>query len=202
MKQHFKLEDYEFDRSEGGLSLGRHKVRDVAFAFRMPAGAPGEVNRTHPVSIEPVMFDPTKPPTVFGQATIIDATSRLPRRFDTGDTTVTYAYGAVVRPYPTQQAQAATDFAPASFNTGSPSVKMPGDVLRSGYIMVRLGDGTITGAKKGLPVFIWCAAASGAHVQGGYEIAANGGNTAALDSRYTYNGVEDANGVVEISFNQ
>lgn len=203
MKQHFKLEDYEFTRGQGGLSLGRHKVRDVAFTFRMSAGAPGEVNRTHPASIEPVFFDGTKPPTFYGEAVIIDATSHLPRRFDTGDSAVTYAYGCVVRPYPTQQPQANTDFAPASFNVGVPSTKMPGDVLRSGYIMVKLGDGTITGAAKGKSVFVWCAASTGAHVQGGFEVAAGGGiNTAALDSRYTFNGVEDANGIVELSFNQ
>lgn len=201
MKQHFKLQDYEFDRSEGGLSLGRHKVRDVAFTFRMNAGVPGEVNRTHPASIEPAYPDQTKPPTLYGQPVIIDATSHNPRRFDTGDTAVVLAYGCVVRPYPTQQPQANTDFAPATLGAGGPSSKAVIDLLRSGYIMVKLGNGLITGAVKGGAVFVWCAASSGNHIQGQFEVAASGGNTAALDARFTYNGVEDANGVVELSFN-
>ena len=55
---------------------------------------------------------------------------------------------------------------------------------------------------KGGAVFVWCAATSGSHIQGGFESVASGGNTAALDTtRYQFNGPADANGNVEVCIN-
>jgi hypothetical protein len=65
-----------------------------------------------------------------------------------------------------------------------------------GYISAKLNTGV---AQKGGAVFIWVAATSGAHIQGGFEVAASGGNTCALDESYSFNGPADANGNVEIS---
>ena len=39
------------------MNKTRQKTRDVAFTFRMGAGFAGDVNRTHPASIEPVMIE-------------------------------------------------------------------------------------------------------------------------------------------------
>jgi len=185
-------------RAESGLLVGRMKTRDAAFAFRMGAGFAGDVNRTHPVSIEAMMLDATNPPTFFGQPVVLDATSHNPRKLLAGDTALTSIEGVIVRPFPTQQPQAATDFAPATFNSGGPSTKFAQDVLRWGYINVVLGNGQLTGAVRGGAVFIWCAASSGNHVQGGFETVASGGNTMSLDGRFTYRAVQDANGVVEL----
>jgi len=185
-------------RTESGLYVGRMRTRDATFAFRMGAGFPGDVNRTHPVSIEPMQLDATNPPTFFGQPVVLDGTSHNPRKLLAGDTALTSIEGVIVRPYPTQQAQASTDFAPATFNSGGPNKTIVQDVMRWGYINVVLGNGAITGAVRGGAVFIWCAASSGNHVQGGFETAASGGNTMALDGRFTYRAVQDANGITEL----
>lgn len=186
-------------RKSYGKYVGRMPTFDSAsaFQFRMGAGQPGDVNRTRAVSIEPFLINAANPPLIFGQPLIPDAANGL-RPFAAGDTAVTVAYGAMVRAYPTQ-ARAGGDS--AAFGAAVPPTSGPADTLRAGYIMVQIATafGTI---KKGDPVFVWCAAASGAHVQGGYETAASGGNTAALDpNRFSFNGPADASGVAEISFN-
>lgn len=196
----FTRKYFEFfcGNKQNGLYLGRQRTADAAFVYRMGAGFPGSINRVHPFSAEPNFLDPTNPPTLYGQPVILDATSKLPRMFIAGDVAVTAARGFVVRTFPTQQSTATTN-APATFNSGGPNKSLVQDLLRFGYIMVQLGNGTLTGAVKGGAVFVWCAASTGAHVQGGIETVASGGNTAALDTtRYEFNGVQDANGVVEI----
>ena len=173
----------------------RMKTKDIAFQFRMGAGFTGDVNRTHPASIEPTLIDASAPPTAFGQAVLVDPTTQGVRPFTVGDTAVTLAYGVTVRPFPAQQA-AATNFGAAAIGGVAPPLTGVIDVLRAGYIM-----STVVGSPvKGGAVFVWCAASSGAHVQGGFETVASSGNTAALTNAL-YNGSPDANGNVEISFN-
>jgi hypothetical protein len=173
----------------------RLKTRDAAFSYRMGAGFPGDVNRTHPASIEPVLIDAAAPPTLYGQPTLIDPTTQGVRPFAAGDTAVTDAYGMTVRPYPTQQ-ESATNYGATGLGTGTPPASGIMDVLRMGYIMAKVNGSTV----KGGTVYVWCAASTGSHVQGGLEATASAGNTAAL-SRVTFNGVPDANGFVEVAFN-
>lgn len=187
-----------------GLSLavrrGPARVCDsnMAFAYRMGAGFPGDVNRTHPVSIEPFLTGSTTPPTMYGQALIPDTANNGLRGMTAADTAVTVPYGMLVRPYPTQQQ---TGGMSSAFGAATPPTTGVQDAMRSGYMMVQLNDVAAASAvKKGDAVFIWCAVTSGAHIQGGYEVAASGGSTAALDpNRITFNGPGDANGVIEIS---
>lgn len=179
------------------MSKTRMKTHDAAFQFRMGAGFPGDVNRTHPASIEPALIDASAPPTAYGQAVLVDATTQGVRPFAAGDTAVTVAYGVTVRPYPTQQSSG-SNFGAASFGAATPPASGVTDVLRLGYIMgtVPVGQAPV----KGGAVYVWCAASSGAHVQGGFEASATGGSTAAL-ANATFNGSPDANGNVEIVFN-
>lgn len=175
----------------------RSSTRDVAFQFRMGAGFPGDVNRTHPVSIEPVLIDEDDPPAAYGFPVLVDATTHGVRGFVAGDTAVDTIWGVTVRPYPTQQQSGGMS---ADFGSATPPETGTMDVMRSGYIMVKLPVGQAP--VKGGAVFIWCAVSSGAHIQGGFEDAASGGNTAALDpEKYQFNGGADANGNVEISVN-
>lgn len=177
----------------------RMKTRDVAIPYRMAAGYPGDVNRTHPASIEPTLIDSTSPPTAYGQPTVVDPTTQGVRPFAAGDTALTGSYGATVRPYPFQQSSG-SNYGAATLGAAVPPVSGQMDVLRSGYIISKLSGATQP--VKGGAVFVWCAASAGAHVQGGFEAAASAGNTAALDpNHYSFNGVPDANGNVEISFN-
>ena len=184
------------------LAIRRGSARtldsNMAFTYRMGAGFPGDVNRTHPVSIEPFLTGSTTPPTQYGQALVPDTANNGLRGMTAGDTAVTVPYGMLVRPYPTQQQSGGMS---SAFGAATPPTTGVQDAMRSGYMMVQLNDITASAnVKKGDPVFVWCAATAGAHIQGGYEVVASGGNTAALDpNRVTFNGPGDVNGVLEIS---
>jgi hypothetical protein len=186
--------------SETPMTRSRYKTRDAAFQFRMGAGFAGDVNRTHPANIEPVINNATTPVLLAGLASLVDTATNTIRSIASGDTTMTVPYGVTVRAYPFQVASA-TNYGAQAFGTAALSASTLQDVLRAGYIMVQLPAGAAT-VTKGAPVFVWCAASSGAHVQGGFEAVATGGSTAALDvTRFSYNGPQDATGVVELSFN-
>jgi hypothetical protein len=184
-----------------GVFVGRQRTRDVAFAFRMGAGFPGDVNRGHPASIEPVLIDAAAPPTAYGQPVLVDPTTDGVRPFTTTDTAITSIWGVTVRPFP-MQASTGTAYGGAAFGAATPPTSGALDVLRSGYIMSTALPAGSAIVSKGSPVFVWCAASSGAHIQGGIEAAAVGGSTAALDpNRYQFNGPADALGNVELSIN-
>jgi hypothetical protein len=175
----------------------RMKTHDAAFPFRMGAGFPGDVNRTHPASIEPCLIDASAPPTAYGQAVLVDATTQGVRPYASGDQsdTVASGYGITVRPYPFQQSSA-SNFGAASFGAATPPVTGVMDVLRAGYIMA-LVVGT---AVKGAPVYVWSEASTGTHTLGGFEAVYSSGNTTKL-ANATFNGGSDASGVTEIAFN-
>lgn len=163
--------------------------------FRMNAGTPGDVNRTHPASIEPCLNDDAVPMDAFGQFGMIDATGNAVRKIgvaDASDATSLMAWGVSVRPYPIQQS---TGGMSASFGTGVPPAGEI-DLLRNGYIMVALNDSSHT-PKKGDPVYIWCAASVGAQILGGVTTTFSAGNTVKL-ANAVFNGSGDANGNVEV----
>ena len=83
-----------------GAGYTRDGFDPMAFQFRMGAGFFGEVNRTHPFTVEPGLMDPTNPPTAYGQAVVIDATSKKVRRVLSGDGALVDVYGFTVRPFP------------------------------------------------------------------------------------------------------
>lgn len=178
------------------MKKARMKFRDVAYQFRMGAGIPGDVNRTHPVNITAELIDSSAPPTAYGEAVILAGASGV-RPFAAADTGVTAAYGVTVRPYPTQQSSA-SNYGATSIGAATPPTSGVIDVVRSGFIMGQVPAGTVV--VKGGAVYVWCAASTGNHVQGLFEGAASAGNTAAL-ANCTFNGPADANGYVEIAFN-
>jgi hypothetical protein len=176
--------------------------RDVAIQFRMQAGFAGDVNRTHPASIEPALLNATTPPTAFGQAVLADTAgpTNTVRMLGSGDASVTDIYGITVRPFPVQASSTpgnygATGTASAPFGTAGPPALFPVDVLRAGYIMVQLNP-TQASPTKGATVYVRTGATSGNNIQGGFETTAS--TSATLSSRYTYNGPADASGNVEI----
>jgi hypothetical protein len=188
-------------RRPAGTFVGRQRTHDVAFTFRMGAGFTGDVNRSHPASIEPALCDPTNPPPAYGTALLAVAGSQGVRGMLASDTAVTAIYGVGVRPYP-QSPNTQTTFGSQStqpFGTPPPTPNQPIDVLRSGYIMTKV-SGSVAVAKGGA-VFVWIAASAGSHVQGGFEASTTAGSTIALDSKTTWNGSADANGIAELAFN-
>lgn len=185
-----------------GVTLLRVSTRDtgeMAFGFRMPAGFPGDVNRTHPASIEPCVIDSDDPPLSYGIPVVVDSATQGVRQLDSGDNALTTVYGFTVRPYPFQQASA-SNYGAASFGAATPPVTGPIDVLRLGYMVVKIPAGQ--NAVKGGPVFVRINNGTVAAPVGGVEAQADGGNTIALDpTRYMFNGTQDANGNTEIAIN-
>lgn len=178
------------------------QTRDVAFTYRMGAGFAGDVNRTHPAEIEPVLIDEDDPITRYGNIGVIDTVTAGLRGIvaaDASDGVDLTPWGALVRPYPAQQSSA-SNYGEASLGAATPPDAGVADVLRSGLIMVQL-NANVAAPVKGGRVFIWAAATAGDHVQGGYETAISAGNTVELDQRYKYNGAPDSTGVVELSCN-
>lgn len=194
-----------FGGAKAGRFVGRARTTDVsfgyqAFLYRMPAGFPGDVNRAHPASVEPNVNDPTNPVTAFGVPVVANGSANTVRTMISTDTAVTAVYGFAVRSFPYQQSTTSSAYGGIGFGAGAVPAGQPLDVLRAGYIMSSLNTGTAT---KGGAVFVWVAATSGVHIQGGLEIASSAGNTASLDpTKYQFNGPADANGVVEVSVNQ
>lgn len=178
----------------------RAKVRDVAFTYRMGAGFAGDVNRTHPATIEPTLIDASAPPTLYGEGVLVDATTQGVRPLTSTDTgTPVTIYGITVRPFPAQQSSA-TNFGSASLGSATPPTNGAIDVLRAGYIMVNLPFGGTP--VKGGPVYIRIAASSGNHVQGAFEAVADTlGTNTVLVNNATFNGSPDSSGNVEIAFN-
>lgn len=174
----------------------------VAFPFRMGAGFAGDVNRTHPASIEPNVNAPagSNPATFTGQAVVYNTVGQC-RSVIAGDTALTQIAGITVRQFPTQQATASQNFGEADLSTGYNTGVSPAnalDILKSGYIMVPVNGTPI----KGGIVYVWIAASTGNHVQGGFEAAATGGSTIALNEGQTYyNSGPDAYGICELAFN-
>lgn len=177
----------------------RAKTCDVAFAFRMGAGFPGDVNRSSKFSVEPAAIHSAAPPVAYGQPVLIDGTSQGARPFTTGDQSDTAAsgYGVTVRPFPFQQSSG-SNFGEATLGAAVPPATGAIDVLRSGYIIGKLPAGQ-TSVKGGL-VYVWCTASAGANVQGAITSVFDAGDTTRL-ANATFNGSPDANGNVEIAFN-
>lgn len=181
------------------IRRGRSHVRDVAFQFRMGAGFPGDVNRTHPASIEPTLIDSADslPPTAYGQAVLLATANKGVRPYAGGDN-ATKPYGVTVRPYPTQQS---TGGMSSSLGSATPPTSGVIDVLRSGYIMVQIPT-TDAAPVKGGAVFVRIAAGTASDPVGGFKSQADAANTVALDTTMCqFNGPADANGNVELMFN-
>ena len=186
-----------WQRAPRGTFVARLRTVDDAIPFRMRAGFAGEVTRTHPASILPFLMNVANPLTLFGQPVVINTADNTGRFVNNTDAAAAIV-GILVRPFPTQQRTGGD----AGSTLGTPGVPQAGaqDMLTSGTILVQLNTGVVAPTKGGT-VFIWIAATSGNHVQGGFETQANGGNTVQLDAKSYYNGPADANGLVEICFN-
>jgi len=170
----------------------------TAFPFRMGAGFAGDVNRTHPASVEPALNDATNPVLLPGLACVASASGNTVRQMAAGDTALTDIWGVLVRAFPTQQVTATLAYGQVAYGAVAPGTVQPVDVLRSGYILVPVNGAVV----KGGAVYIWVAASAGAHVQGGFESAATGGSTMTLSTGRAYwNGPADSTGIAELAFN-
>jgi hypothetical protein len=174
-------------------ALPRAMTCDVSYQYRMPGGMPGDVNRFHPASIVAGLIDSANPARRYGDPVVFGAANNY-RCFNAGDTALTKINGVIARPYPIQQ-QSTTNYGAAALGAAVPPTSGIADYLESGFIMTQVPTGQTP--KKGDAVFVWCAANSGSHVQGGFENAASAGNTAAIANAVFW-GPPDSAGNVEI----
>jgi hypothetical protein len=179
------------------LGLGmtvRARTRDVSFTYRMGAGFPGDVNRTHPASILPGLMDVTNPVPFYGQPALINGAANSYKAFLAADIAVTTIAGVLVRPYPTQQTVGGMT---STLGVATPPVTGVVDVINAGFVMVQCSDFAAHPPVKGGAVYVWAAATAGNHVLGGFEASATGGSTATI-ANARFNGPPDANGVCEL----
>lgn len=173
----------------GAMFAIRAETHDVAFDLRMGAGFPGDINR-HMFSTMPGLANSSvQAPRLYGDPVIIDTATNSYRGITTADTATFAADGVLVRPYPTQQTSGGMV---ATIGAAAPNLLQPIDVINEGYVMVKCNVGSPT--KNGL-VYVWTAANSGNHVQGGFEAAA--GANLTLISNMRFNGPPDSLGVCE-----
>jgi hypothetical protein len=181
----------------------------VAYTYRMPAGIPGEVTRfdTYGATISPEQVNASaaaagaalNPPSwAYGALVIVDASGARP--IVAGDTAYAPAYdfGFLVRPFPGGDRGVAFPSGTVGFGAGTPPVSGVIDVLRRGYLSVKLGGAAA--AAKGGAVYYYAASSTGLHVQGASMEAAAGGNLVQVTNAF-FQGPADANGNTEIGFN-
>jgi len=161
----------------------------TAFQFRMPAGIPGDVNRTYAAIVETRIIDDSDAPDQYGVAVVVDDTTKQMRMATAGDVAGDL-YGVLARPYPTNAGQ-------SGLGTSVPPTEGPCDVMRSGYMSVKLYGATAS-ALDGL-VYVRIANAGAGQVVGGFEAAADGGNTILAPAKFM--GPADAGGNTEIAWN-
>lgn len=172
----------------------RARTNDVAFTYRMGAGFPGDVNRTHPVSILPGLMNTTNPVRLYGDPVLIDTATNSYRAFLATDTAVTKLAGVLARPFPTQQTSGGMS---SALGAATPPTSGVVDVVDEGFVLVRCNNYVALPPTKGGAVYIWVTANSGVHVQGGFESINNGVNTVAITNA-RFNGPPDSNGVCEV----
>lgn len=178
----------------GMSAVTRARTHDVAFQFRMGAGFAGDINRTHPFDCVPERQDVSDPITLYGNGCMMDTTNGTVRAIiagDQSDATPINLYGVLVRPFPTQQSSTSQALGTSTPPT-APAIL---DILTEGLIMVKV-NGAAVPTKRGA-VYVWCSASTGAHVVGGFEAAADAGDTVRITNAY-FNGPPDANGIVEM----
>lgn len=163
-----------------------------AFVSRMPAGIPGTLSRSAAQStVDTVNLTPNGTTGAFpayGLGGLIDAVTGNFRIPAAGDTAVT---GILLRPFPTNNSQ-------DGLGTSTPPTKGLADRCLRGFVSILLSGATAP--KKDGAVYCRIQNAGAGQFVGGFEAAADGGNTILVGgARFT--GPADAGGITEIAFN-
>ncbi|HRU78465.1 MAG TPA: hypothetical protein P5214_08750 [Rectinema sp.] len=161
-----------------------------AFITRMPAGIAGDVTRREHADIEPQVMDTDYPVLRYGEPVkMVDGKIRP----ITTDDDIDDIYGFGCRAYPIQTSSN------EALGTGTPPTNLHFDVLRRGYMTVKVQDGTPV---KNASVFVRTVAASDPVAQpiGGLECDSDGGDCFEITNA-KFMGEADSDGNVEISYN-
>lgn len=172
----------------------------TALMYRMNAGIPGEVSRftTYGCTISPERQHNTTPMTLYGQVAIMAAANAGVRPATAGDTVADMEWGFLVRPFPGADIGVGFPSGVVDFGAGTPFTKGIVDILRRGFMTVKLGGAVAP--TKGDVGYLWTAASSGAHVQGLLE-PVDPTTSGFKMNRVRFMGPADASGNTEISYN-
>lgn len=165
----------------------------VAYLYNMPKGIPGSVNRIESATIQTANIYPTLPPTRFGDPVKMRSDGTV-TPIASGDT-ASLVWGFAVRSYPNQTGVAWPNVGFSTTTPGVPPTNGPLDVLRRGFINVK-----VNGAAQATPssaVYVRVANGTADQPIGGIEAAAGGGDCVLIPGcRFT--DVQDSSGIAEI----
>jgi hypothetical protein len=169
----------------------------VAFTFRMNAGIPGELSRfqTLGVTVTPETQNTATPVAEYGVPVIVNNNGTRP--VTATDVTADMEAGFLVRPYPGGDRTVAFPQGTIPFGSGTPPNIGLVDLMRRGFMTVRLG-GSVAPQKNG-SVWVWTAATAAPHVQGHVE-AADPTTSGFKLNRAFFRGPADAAGNTEIGY--
>jgi hypothetical protein len=156
----------------------------------MPQGVPGDISRQAVATVEPQAKNSSLPFPSYGVPGKIVAGKFIPVAAANDGALV---YGFLVRPYPTQGANASDPL-----GTSVPAANaLPADILRRGYMTVKCNAGVpaLNGA-----VYVRCIDAAVGQPIGGIEAAADGGDCEVITGA-KFMSAADADGNVEIAYN-
>lgn len=167
------------------------------YAYRMPAGIPGRVNREQEHTGEPNQLDNTAPPTAFGDAVKMGSNGRI-QALVAGDA-ATAVYGLLEAAFPGNVTGGTYGAATQLLGNTPPLAGGRCTVMKRGYMTVQLQGATA--AAKGGPVYIRLGGTvpTGGRLNG-FEAAADSTNTILLTGAY-FMGAADSSGNVEIAYN-
>ncbi len=154
------------------------------FTERMPAGFPGNISRQADAQVEPTVAASA---IAFGGPVQLDAAGKIVA----ATVEAKGVYGFLARPFPFQ-ARALADNA---LGGGGIEAGQVGDVMRSGYMSVKMSAAETSTPVKGTPVKV-VFTATGSFVVG--DIAMSQG---VAVPGCIFMGAPDASGNVEIAFN-
>lgn len=161
----------------------------TAYLYRLPSGFAGMITRVDTTDTEPQIIDSAAPPTAFGIPVKMVAGKIQPLAANDAASVI---YGFLVRPFPFQGQNIAN-----TVGTTVPPTSGTGDIMRRGYMSVKVNAGTPTFLGV---VYARVANPSGAKVIGGIEAVADGTNTVIV-ANAQFMSAPDANGNVEIAYN-
>lgn len=161
---------YVHGRGPSGTFVGRRRTCDVSFLGQSPSGIIGRMTRSVPApKVVPGVNDGTNPVPYFGLA-VMETAQNTVRGILASDAGAAAIAGVAAQPFPFQPSSG-TNYGAQPFSnlTAVP----PGivDVNRSGFQTVYCNNAQ--NATTLSPVYVWVAASTGNHVQGGFEIAAS-----------------------------
>jgi hypothetical protein len=183
-------------RASAGMFVGRHRTRDISFLAQSPIGFIGRITRSVPApKITPDPNDATNPVAYYGLA-VMNTANNTVRSILATDGGAAGIDGIGVAPFPFQQ-QSTTNYGATSIAalTAVPS-NVVLDVNRSGAQIVYCNSAQAPTATKISSVFVWCAASTGTHIQGGFETSASATVAGAANAGNTGNGTISAGPVV------